>query len=205
MAIPSPVKAGFAEDQLLCQARNGSAEAFCVLLEPLQGRLLHQAIALSHDLSGAEDLVQQTLIEAWRSLSRYNGQCRFSTWLYAILLHRHQKAVRAAASRPLSLSRLPADQACTGRNFLSCLPASEEPPDAAARRAEQLRRIRHLVMALPAVPRQVVLLRFFEGASLAEIAAVMGSSVGTVKSRLHYALEKLRRMNLAELRRDTSL
>jgi RNA polymerase sigma-70 factor (ECF subfamily) len=59
-----------------------------------------------------------------------------------------------------------------------------------------------MVMALPPHPRRVVLMRFFEGASLAEIAAATGTSVGTVKSRLHYALEKLRRMNLNELRRD---
>jgi RNA polymerase sigma-70 factor (ECF subfamily) len=203
MAIPNPGKAGFAEDQLLSQARNGSASAFCALIEPLQGRLLHQATTLCHDLSAAEDLVQQTLVEAWRSLARFDGQCRLSTWLYAILLHRHQKAVRAAAIRPIALSRLPEDQARRSDDVLSRIPTSAEPPDAAARRSDQLRRIRRIVMCLPPSPRQVVLMRFFEGASLAEIGAAMGTSVGTVKSRLHYALEKLRRMNLVELRRDT--
>jgi len=49
---------------------------------------------------------------------------------------------------------------------------------------------------LPAKHRQVVLLRFFEDASLPDIAAVLGCSVGTVKSRLHHALEKLRKMKM---------
>jgi RNA polymerase sigma-70 factor (ECF subfamily) len=203
MAIPSPVKAGFAEDQLLCQARGGSAEAYCALIEPLQGRSLRQAVALGHDLNAAEDLVQQTLIEAWRSLGRFDGGCRLSTWLYAILLHRHQKAVRAAASRPTPLNQCPGDEARSRNSLLGRLVAADEPPDAAALKADQQRRIQRLVMALPPVARQVILLRFFEGASLGEIASVMGCSVGTVKSRLHYALEKLRRMNLTELRGDT--
>jgi RNA polymerase sigma-70 factor, ECF subfamily len=202
MANPIPVKAGFAEDQLLTQARDGSAEAFCALIEPLQTRLLHQAVALCRDLNLAEDLVQQTLIEAWRSLKRFDGQCRLSTWLYAILLHRHQKALRAAAVRPLPLSRLPADQVHGGHDALARIVATDQPPDVAARQADQLRRIRQFVLCLPPVQRHVILLRFFEEASLAEIALVMGCSIGTVKSRLHHALEKLRRMNLTELRRD---
>ena len=61
--------------------------------------------------------------------------------------------------------------------------------------------------SLPEKHRQVVLLRFFEDASLEEIAGALDCSVGTVKSRLHHALEKLRRMknsvNFSEWRRDT--
>jgi RNA polymerase sigma-70 factor, ECF subfamily len=203
MAIPIPGKAGFAGDQLLSQARDGSSEAFCALIEPMQRRLLQQAVGLCHDLTAAEDLVQQTLVEAWRSLNRFNGQCRLSTWLYAILLHRHQKALRAAAVRPVPLSRLPVDQAKSRRDALAGLIASDQPPDMAARQAERVRRVRQFVLSLPPVQGHVVLLRFFEEATLAEIAAVMGTSVGTVKSRLHHALEKLRRMNLKEFRGDT--
>ena len=63
--------------------------------------------------------------------------------------------------------------------------------------------MRQAVEALPQKHQQVVLLRFFEDASLPEIAALLGCSVGTVKSRLHYALEKLRELqqgvNLSEL------
>jgi RNA polymerase sigma-70 factor (ECF subfamily) len=203
MAIPIPGKAGFAEDQLLSQAREGSAEAFCVLIDPLQTRLLRQAVGLGHDLTAAEDLVQQTLVEAWRSLKRFDGTCRFSTWLYAILLHRHQKVLRAAAVRPLPISRLPAEQARGGHDALERVIATDMPPDMAARHADQVRRIRQFVQCLSPVQRDVVLLRFFEGAPLAEIASVMGSSIGTVKSRLHHALENLRRMNLTEFRGDT--
>jgi RNA polymerase sigma-70 factor (ECF subfamily) len=55
-------------------------------------------------------------------------------------------------------------------------------------------RVRAAVHALPERHRRVVLLRFFEDASLPEIAAALGLSVGTVKSRLHHALARLRKM-----------
>src|SRR5512140_1567995 len=85
--------------ELLQQARSGDAEAFCRLAEQHDQRLLRQACGLTRDQDAAEDLVSETLVEAWRSLHRYNGNCRFSTWLFAILLHRYQKALRRARSR----------------------------------------------------------------------------------------------------------
>src|SRR6185295_518386 len=96
-----------AVQELLSRARAGDAQAFCRLVEPLQTRLLRQAVALSGDVSTAEDLVSETLVEAWKSLSRYNESSRLSTWLYSILLHRHQKAVRRGRSRPVTLAWLP--------------------------------------------------------------------------------------------------
>jgi len=95
-----------AAPELLTRARAGDARGFSLLIEPLQARLLRQAAALTGDLNQAEDLVSETLVEAWRSFSRYNESCQLSTWLYAILLHRYQKSVRRARSRPIALALL---------------------------------------------------------------------------------------------------
>src|ERR1041385_6549964 len=95
------------ELELLRDAQAGDAPAFCRLVEPLQSRLFRQAVAMCGDLTAAEDLVSETLIEEWKSLARYNGTCRLSTWLYSILLHRHQKVRRSARCRPVSLALLP--------------------------------------------------------------------------------------------------
>lgn len=192
---------------LLAQARQGDAPAFCRLVQPVEARLLRQAIALSRDTSAAEDLVSETLVQAWKSLATYNETCRLSTWLYSILLHRHQKSLRAARSRPIPLAWLPWADAEKHREAHQELPAAETSPAGAVAQAELAAELRRAVGSLPEKHRQVVLLRFFEEASLVEIATVLGCSVGTVKSRLHHALEKLRRMknnvNLSGWRRDT--
>jgi len=188
---------------LLARARAGDASAFCQLAAEHEGRLLRQACGLTRDRSAAEDLVSETFVEAWRSLGRYNGTCRFSTWLFSILLHRHQKALRRARSRPIPLGALPASEADEQRRAQEDVPASNPSPAEEAVRQEAAERLRQAVQALPAKHQQVVLLRFFDEASLPEIAALLDCSVGTVKSRLHYALEKLREtqhgVNLSEL------
>jgi RNA polymerase sigma-70 factor, ECF subfamily len=192
---------------LLSRARAGEAEAFCRLVEPLQTRLLRQAAALCGDVSAAEDLVSETLVEAWKSLARYDGTCRFSTWLYAILLHRWQKSVRRASSRPVPLAALPPLQAEEWRDRQENVPSPEPSPGETAARNDAIVQLMHCIERLRKKHRQVILLRFFEDASLPDIARVMGCSVGTVKSRLYHALEKLRqmKMNLPDLKGDTQL
>jgi len=190
---------------LLSRARAGEPDAFCRLIEPLQARLLRQAAALCGDLTAAEDLVSETLVEAWKSLARYDETCRLSTWLYAILLHRYQKSVRRARSRPVALAALPVRQVEEWQARQENVPSPELSPGEAAAHRETILQLMHCVGRLPEKYRRIILLRFFEDASLADIAKVLDCSVGTAKSRLHHALEKLRQMklNLPELRGDT--
>ncbi len=191
----------------LAHARAGDARAFCQLTEPLQTRLLRQAAALSGDLSVADDLVSETLVEAWKSLARYDETCRFSTWLYAILLHRHQKWRRRASSRPVPLASLPVTDCEDLVARQENVPSPEPSPAEAAARNEASAHLRDCINWLPEKHRQIILLRFYEDASLPDMAHVLGCPVGTVKSRLHHALEKLReiKMNVPELGGDKQI
>jgi RNA polymerase sigma-70 factor (ECF subfamily) len=193
--------------ELLARARAGDAEAFCRFTEPMQTRLLRQAAALACNLSAAEDLVAETFVEAWKSLARYDETCRFSTWLYAILLHRHQKSLRRARSRPVPLAWLPVFERDDLTARQENVPAPEPSPADEAARNENSARLRECIARLPEKQRRIILLRFFEDASLPDMARVLGCPVGTVKSRLHHALEKLRKikMNLPDTRGDTQI
>lgn len=189
---------------LLTQARAGDAEAFCEVAQAHETRLFRQAVALCHDEAQAEDLVAETLMEAWRSLGRFDATCRFSTWLYAILHHRYLKSVRRTASRPVSLARFPIAEAQRRQQAQESLPDAGQSPADLAVSQDTTEVLRQAIARLPARHQVVLELRFFEDASLPEIAAAVGCSVGTVKSRLHHAIEKLRQMklNLSELRGD---
>jgi len=79
---------------LLDKAQAGDAEAFCEVCRVYETRLLRQAMALCGDPALAEDLAQDTLVEAWKCLRRYNGRCQFFTWLCAILLNRYRNTAR---------------------------------------------------------------------------------------------------------------
>jgi RNA polymerase sigma-70 factor (ECF subfamily) len=185
-----------AAPELLARARAGDADGFCLLIEPLQARLLRQAAALTGDLNLAEDIVSETLIEAWKSFPRYNESCQLSTWLYAILLHRYQKSVRRARSRPIALALLSLFEARDSCQKQENITAPGPSPAEAAAQNEAFAQLRQCIELLPKRHARVILLRFFEDASLPDMAAVLGCSIGTVKSRLHHALGKLRKMKM---------
>ena len=171
---------------LIDRARAGEAIAFKQLAQQHAARLWRSALALGNDSHWAEDLAQETLIEAWRCLPRFDGRCRFSTWLYGILRHRFLKGRRHANNLA----------ACSA-DALARVPCAAPTPDCSAEASEDAVRIRRAVASLPDEHRLVVELRFFASATLDEIAAALGCPLGTVKSRLHNALVKLRQMNLA--------
>jgi RNA polymerase sigma-70 factor, ECF subfamily len=196
MVIPEDQAERPVERKLLADARGGRADAFCQLIRPLETRLLRQATALTNDLSAAEDLVSEVRIRAWKNLARYNETCRLSTWLYAILLHCHQEAARHAGRRPISMARIPVAEAADLHERQENDSGSEPSPSEAVLRKEAAAQLNRYVQMLPEKHREIIQLRFFEEASLPDIAAVLGCSVGTVKSRLHYALEKLRKMKM---------
>ncbi len=159
--------------------------------------LFKQALILCRDPHIAKDLVQETLIQAWRSIHRFNHACRMSTWLYTILMHRHQNALRAAGIRPFfCLTQGAKEEALAKLHALGDSPRDE------TSRLERVDQIKKCLNALPIKQREVIQLRFYAGASLEEISFSLGCSLGTVKSRLFYALEALKKMNLIERLRD---
>lgn len=171
------------EAELLRRAQGGEAAAFGRMVELYAEPVWRCARGLCGDDHEAENLAQETFVEAWRSLPRFDGRARFSTWLYGILRHRFLKSRRK--SRPV----IEGDGETIER------PSREAEPLAAAEQAEEARLVQVALAALPDDHRAVLELRFFAGASLAEIATLLGCPLGTVKSRLHHGLEKLRRGN----------
>lgn len=181
------------EHDLLERARFGDADAFSALALKHGARLRRTALVLCRDEHLADDLAQETFAEAWRSLARFDGRCRFTTWLHGILVHRSHKAARHTASRPRLLTRDDAPQ-----------PEAIDPhsPSTAAQQREKEASLHEAVSSLPEEHRAVIELRFFADLPLNEIATALRVPLGTVKSRLHHALEKLRAMNLFPATRE---
>lgn len=180
------------ESALVSRAQSQDAEAFSDLCRLHGGTLLRQATALSCNASVAEDLVQETLFEAWKCIRRYNGKCRFFTWLCSILLHRHRNLLRKRRPTPFSfLWRADRDRAEAGLVNIADLNLG---PDESAQHNERADEILRSLERLPRKQREVIHLRFYAHESLEGIAAALGCSVGTVKSRLFHALERLRKM-----------
>lgn len=190
-------KASFVEEPadflvLLAQAEAGDAEAFCELSQSYQGRLFRQAIALCGNAVLAQDLAQETLIAAWKSLRRYHRRCRFFTWLCSILLHQHYNSRRKKA--PVSFSSMISGAGEDAERLLYDLAEGGLAPDLLLEAGEREAILRRCLQRLPEKHRQVVHLRFYVDESLESIAVALECSVGTIKSRLFHALDKLAHM-----------
>jgi RNA polymerase sigma-70 factor (ECF subfamily) len=188
--------------QLLVLARSGDPDAYGDLCRIYETRLLRQAMRLCGNVTMAEDLAQDTLVEGWKCLRRYNGRCQFFTWLCAILLNRFRNALRER--RGLAFVEIANEtvRPAMGPNHLV---DERSAPDETARLREEALIVQKCICALAPKHQQVIYLRFFVDDSLEGIAAALHCSVGTVKSRLFNALEKLRTMNaLREQRPERS-
>ncbi len=203
MTIVDGIPATADAERLLALAQQGDGDAFCRLAETHEKRLYQQALTLCGNLHTAEDLTAETMVEAWRSLCRFDGSCRLSTWLYAILLHRHLKLIRRTRARPLAADSLSDDEAQKSAARLAQLPDSQPCASDGLMQAELSARMQQAIAALPEIHQSVILLRFYQDASLSGIAAALRLPLGTVKSRLHHALFGLRQMQIVMNLHDT--
>lgn len=180
------------EGALLALARLGDGEAFGELCRCHEARIRRQARNLAGDPVVADEIAQDTLVAAWHGLPRFDGRSRFSTWLCAILLRQHRRRLR----REWSLRRWFAsdDGGSNDPCATSVATADGSGPASEILRSEQSDRVARCLKKLSVKHREVVVLRFYAEESLEGIAAVLGISVGTVKSRLFHALENLRKM-----------
>lgn len=177
---------------LLRRAQRGDADAFCDLVREHEERLFRQAFSLCGDGASAEDLAQDTLFTAWRRIGQYDSRCRLFTWLCGILIHQSRNAARK--QRPVPVSALPeASRESVERTIESLVEPGDSPAEDLVRH-ERAAIILRCVDRLPKHHREVVYLRFYVDDSLEGIAAALGCSLGTVKSRLFNALDKLNAM-----------
>jgi RNA polymerase sigma-70 factor (ECF subfamily) len=170
--------------ELLSRAQGGDAVAFEQLASPQVGRLFATALRLVGDPGQAEDVVQETLLRAWRGIRRFRRRSQFSTWLYRIAVNESSRANQQNARRP-DVVVLEADR-------LEAHSAPETGPARQAEYRELLVALDAALLALPMPHRAAVVLRDLQGLSTREAANIVGISEGAFKSRLHQGRTEIR-------------
>lgn len=174
------------EDDLIQRAVCGDQEAFRLLWEAHHAVAMAAALRLCHHRTLAEDITQGTFLLAWRGLPRFQRGRPFRPWLMRILYrHALDEMERQGIYRlPISLEEAGDLEGQTG-----AVVASEKDLQAWVAEREQ---VRQALARLPADQRRVVALRYGADLTEVDIAQVLGWPVGTVKSRLNRARERLR-------------
>lgn len=178
-----------ADEQLMELYRDGDAGAFDALYHRHKGGLYRFLLRLCKDKGVAEELFQEVWGNIIRSRERYQPAAKFSTFLYQVARNRLIDHLRQMPDTALSLDAEDEHGDCAG-SHLSADPAGQ--PDSLVERKRLLESLVKNIDALPVLQREAFLLREEAGLSLEEIALATGVSAETAKSRLRYAVAKLR-------------
>jgi RNA polymerase sigma-70 factor (ECF subfamily) len=170
------------DEELIRLSQKGDLESFGVLVERYQKRVFAVVYGLVHDADEAQDLTQESFIRAYHAIENFRGASRFYTWIYRITVNLCMDHFRKEGAER---SRLSAEQS---------MEFDPLTPDLVAAQREMSQAVHQAIRALPVDQRTVIVLRELEGLSYKEIAQVVGSSMGTVMSRLFYARKRLREL-----------
>jgi RNA polymerase sigma-70 factor (ECF subfamily) len=177
--IWSPVGANVSEHELIGRAQAGEVGAFEALADTYADRLYTVALRFLGDHGEAEDVLQETLLRAWRGIRRFEGRAMVFTWLYRIAVNESNRALDRRQQRR---ANVPVDEQAVE------LPAPpNEGPASQAERQELRQALERAIGQLSAPCRTALVLRDIEGLSTREAAGIVGVGEAAFKSRLHQA------------------
>jgi RNA polymerase sigma-70 factor (ECF subfamily) len=171
------------EALLIARAGEGDQAAFQELVERYQGAVYNLAYRMLGAPEEAEDAAQEIFVRIYRQLARYDRSRKFSTWVLAIATN---YCIDQLRRRRLQLVPL--------ENIIPWARAREAGPEREALDREASDELQTLLRRLPEKYRAVLILRYWEELSCAEIGEVLGVPEGTVKTQLHRARKALERL-----------
>lgn len=187
--MSQPLKSGEAADEIACRESAmigrvlaGERELFHELIRPYEKSLYFSAFSLLRNAEEAEDVVQESLMKAYRALHSFRSESKFSTWLASIMLNEARGRLRHERVIPFtSIDESPDPD----EDFTPAVIADwREVATETLERKEIREMIRRAIRELPNIYREVFVLRDVQELSIAESAKALGIAEGLVKVRL---------------------
>jgi RNA polymerase sigma-70 factor (ECF subfamily) len=189
-AETNPAVAFEEEDaEVIRQVLQGNTAMFELLMRRYNERVYRAARAIVRDEQEAEDVMQQTYVNAFTHLGQFNGSSQFSTWLTRIAINESLARVRRQGRYEVFDDELSGIEPFASRN-------PSENPERQAFTTELRELLEWAIDSLPDGAREVFVLREVEGLSTAEVAECLGVSMDVVKTRLSRGRAALRRILL---------
>lgn len=190
--VASPERRQEADADLVVvrQVQAGDVAAFDRLISKYRERVFGIVYNMTSNREDAADLTQDTFIKSFQSIQRFGGQSSFFTWLYRIAVNSTLSHLRKSRLRSFfSLEGIDADEPVSREIVAALTDKTGVDRDSYVRELQE--KLNEAMQKLSITHRTVVTLFEIDGLSHQEIAEVMGCSVGTVRSRLHYAKQLL--------------
>ncbi|MBO5955857.1 MAG: sigma-70 family RNA polymerase sigma factor [Clostridia bacterium] len=180
------------EGWLIKQAQKGDNKAFELLIDEHFKKIYNIAYRLSGNEADASDMTQEVLIKIFRHIGTFNGNSKFSTWVYRVATNTCLDELKKIRRRNAYSLDAEID---TGDSEVAVQVRDESPsPDIAAEQKELSAAVGKAIKRLSPDHSAVVILRDIQGMSYEEVAKILNCSVGTVKSRLNRGRAQLKKI-----------
>lgn len=180
------------DEGLVSQARSGNPDAFRVIMQRHNRRLYRVARGITGNDIDAEDVVQESYLQAFAHLNTFRGEARLSTWLTRIALNEALGRLRRRKDI-VELSQWERTEDNRAQILIFAQTQASQDPEAEAGRAQLRRIVEQAVDELPEAFRSVFIMRELEDMSVEETASHLGIRPETVKTRLHRARRLLQK------------
>lgn len=176
------------EQELVHSAQKGDTSAFGQLVEAHQSKIYTLCYRMTGNAEDAADLTQEVFLSAWRSLSRFQEQSSFGTWIYRMATNASIDFLRREKRRQVLSMTMEEDS----EERQAQVPDERYSPHRLLEQKEARQAVANALAALSPEHRQVLVLREMEGLSYQEIGQLLDLEEGTVKSRIARARLALR-------------
>ena len=189
--VPIPSNPEF-EAECIRRILAGEKQLFHELIRPCERSIYFMLLSLLGNETDAEDVAQETVIKVYQNLRMFRGESQFRTWVLSIARNEGLGRLRKMSARREDSLDAETDET-TGDYTPAILTSWREVPLEALERQELGEILREAIQSLPAIYRNVVLLRDIEEMDVRETAQALGITEGAVKVRLHRARAMLQR------------
>ena len=180
----NPNNTATGDQALLNRVASGEQEAFEALYQGYHRRLYQYLLTLVRDEATAEELVVEVMLAIWKGAGTFRGGSQVSTWIFGIARNKALDAIRQGTRRQ---RQVPLEEAAE-------LIDTQNDPGSEANRKSLVTLSQRALAALSDEHREVMQLALYEELSCQEIAAIAGCPVNTVKTRLYYARQHLKKI-----------
>ena len=172
------------DDELLARTARGDMGAFETLYRRFETKIYHYILTSIQDDTTAQDLLTEVMVAVWKGAKNFKGDSQVSTWIFGIARHKILDAIRSRMRHHTQTVAL--DQAME-------IADPDENPESQVAQKDDADEVKKAMDTLSQEHQEVLFLAFYEELPYQEIATRIGAPVNTVKTRVFYAKQQLKR------------